>query len=53
MTHTAVQVFAVNPAVVRCSCGKRVICHPGALRAHLTTGEGGDNFPWPQPTEDA
>ena len=51
-THQAVQVFPLNPPVVRCSCDAKVVVRKdGDLRRHLATGEGGESFPWPEASE--
>jgi hypothetical protein len=50
--HVAVMAFSLNPPVVRCSCGARVVVRKdGDLRRHLATGEGGEPFPWNDPPE--
>jgi hypothetical protein len=42
------KVFAIDPPVVRCSCGDKVVIRKdGDLRRHLATGEGGEFYPWP------
>ena len=44
-----VAIFAIEPPVVQCTCGKRVVMHrEGLYREHLDGINPGDNFPWPQ-----